>query len=73
MPCNHLIIEFIWLSHVLSNFFFKGSEGLIFVIDSSDASRIEEARDELFSIINDESMYKGVPTVVSNSNSLFFT
>ena len=44
--------------------YFYGSEGLIFVVDSSDVTRIQEARDELFSIVKDEAMDAGVPVVV---------
>ncbi|TQS34782.1 hypothetical protein Golomagni_04823 [Golovinomyces magnicellulatus] len=36
--------------------YFSGTQGLIFVIDSSDRARIEEARQELHRIINDREM-----------------
>jgi len=44
--------------------YYQGSEGLIFVVDSSDISRVTEARDELFSVLKDEGMEKGVPAVI---------
>ncbi|KAF7528425.1 hypothetical protein G7054_g10127 [Neopestalotiopsis clavispora] len=36
--------------------YFSGTQGLIFVIDSSDRARIEEAKQELHRIINDREM-----------------
>jgi len=44
--------------------YYYGSEGLIFVVDSSDVTRVNEARDELFSVLRDEGMEVGVPTVI---------
>ena len=44
--------------------YYQGSEGLIFVVDASDVARVGEARDELFSVLNDEGMDRGVPAVV---------
>lgn len=44
--------------------YYYGSEGLIFVVDSSDVSRVLEARDELLSVLNDDAMERGVPCVV---------
>ena len=43
--------------------YFTGCEGLIFVIDSADKSRFQEARGELEWILNDDEM-TGVPVVV---------
>ena len=42
----------------------QGSEGLLFVVDSSDVSRIPEAKDEMMRILGDEGMEKGVPVCV---------
>ena len=36
----------------------------MFVVDASDVSRVGEARDELLSVLKDEGMEKGIPTVV---------
>jgi len=43
--------------------YFRGSEGLIFVLDSHDRQRVPEAKEELHAIIRDSEM-KGVPVVV---------
>ncbi|XP_065176095.1 uncharacterized protein LOC135805904 [Sycon ciliatum] len=43
--------------------YFKGTEGLIFVVDSADSSRFAEARAELHSILDSEEM-RGVPLIV---------
>jgi len=44
--------------------YYQGCEGLIFVIDSSDVQRVEEARKELYGVLKDEGMEAGVPTVI---------
>lgn len=43
--------------------YFQNTEGLIFVVDSSDRERISEAREELFGILESDEM-RGVPVVV---------
>ena len=43
--------------------YYQGTNGLIFVIDSSDVARIAEAREELFGIMDSEE-FMGVPVVV---------
>ena len=43
-----------------------GTQGLIFVIDSSDKVRIEEARQELHRIINDREMKESLLLVFAN-------
>ncbi|XP_060067569.1 uncharacterized protein LOC132547784 [Ylistrum balloti] len=43
--------------------YFQNTEGLVYVVDSNDRERIDEAREELFSILNDDEM-RGVPVVV---------
>ncbi|XP_031560493.1 ADP-ribosylation factor-like [Actinia tenebrosa] len=43
--------------------YYQGTNGLIFVIDSSDITRIAEAREELFGVIDSEE-FVGVPVVV---------
>jgi len=44
--------------------YYEGTEGLVFVVDSSDVARVPEARQELFNILTDEGMDTGVPTVI---------
>ncbi|OWF52170.1 ADP-ribosylation factor-like [Mizuhopecten yessoensis] len=43
--------------------YFQNTEGLIYVVDSNDRERINEARDELSNILDDDEM-RGVPVVV---------
>ncbi|KAH9519608.1 Auxin response factor 2A [Bulinus truncatus] len=43
--------------------YFVNTQGLLFIVDSSDVSRIPEAKSELFSVIEAEEM-RGVPVVV---------
>jgi signal recognition particle receptor subunit beta len=47
-----------------------GTQGLIFVIDSSDTSRIEEARLELHRIINDREMKESLLLVFANKQDI---
>jgi ADP-ribosylation factor protein 1 len=47
----------------LWRYYFQNTDGLIFVVDSVDTSRLEEAREELMSMLNDDSM-RCVPVVV---------
>ncbi|KAK3094194.1 hypothetical protein FSP39_025269 [Pinctada imbricata] len=44
--------------------YYNQAEGMIYTIDSSDRERIDEAREELFGVITDEAMPKGVPVVI---------
>ncbi|XP_033734421.1 ADP-ribosylation factor 3-like [Pecten maximus] len=43
--------------------YFQNTEGLMFVVDSNDRERIDEAREELFGILDNDEM-RGVPVVV---------
>ncbi|BFZ04960.1 hypothetical protein BsWGS_07999 [Bradybaena similaris] len=43
--------------------YYENTQGLVFVVDSSDVARISEAQEELFNIIEDPAMF-GVPVVV---------
>ncbi|OWF52172.1 ADP-ribosylation factor-like [Mizuhopecten yessoensis] len=43
--------------------YFQNTEGLVFVVDSNDRERINEAREELFGILDNDEM-RGVPVVV---------
>jgi ADP-ribosylation factor protein 6 len=45
-----------------------GTQGLIFVIDSSDKVRIDEARQELHRIINDREMKESLLLVFPRSD-----
>ena len=48
----------------------KGTQGLIFVIDSNDRSRIEEARQELHRIILDREMKEALLLVFANKQDI---
>ncbi|CAF3553748.1 unnamed protein product [Rotaria sp. Silwood1] len=50
--------------------YFTGSQGLIFVIDSSDYVRIDEARRELEKILNDREMRNISLLVLCNKQDL---
>merc|ERR1719281_323443 len=50
--------------------YYRGTQGLIFVIDSSDRDRIDDARDELFKILADEEMNDAVLLVLANKQDL---
>lgn len=47
-----------------------GTQGLIFVIDSSDRDRMEEARQELHRIINDREMKESLLLVFANKQDV---
>lgn len=47
-----------------------GTQGLIFVVDSADRARIDEARTELHRIINDREMRDCVLLVLANKQDL---
>lgn len=47
-----------------------GTQGLIFVIDSNDRSRIEEARQELHRIILDREMKEALLLVFANKQDI---
>lgn len=49
---------------------FVGTQGLIFVIDSNDRSRIEEARQELHRIILDREMKEALLLVFANKQDI---
>jgi len=50
--------------------YYAGTQALIFVVDSSDRERIEEARQELMRIINDREMKDSILLVFANKNDL---
>ncbi|PRP80932.1 ADP-ribosylation factor 6 [Planoprotostelium fungivorum] len=50
--------------------YYAGTQALIFVVDSSDRERIEEARQELMRIINDREMKDAILLVFANKNDL---
>ena len=48
----------------------SGTQGLIFVIDSNDRSRIDEARQELHRIILDREMKEALLLVFANKQDI---
>eukprot|EP01116_Phalansterium_solitarium_P022996 TRINITY_DN7842_c0_g1_i1.p1 TRINITY_DN7842_c0_g1~~TRINITY_DN7842_c0_g1_i1.p1 ORF type:complete len:179 (+),score=49.49 TRINITY_DN7842_c0_g1_i1:161-697(+) len=50
--------------------YYAGTQALIFVVDSSDRERIDEARQELMRIINDREMHEAKLLVFANKNDL---
>lgn len=50
--------------------YFSGTQGLIFVIDSNDRDRIEEARSELTRIIQDREMKDALLLVFANKQDI---
>ncbi|GAQ83255.1 GTP-binding ADP-ribosylation factor [Klebsormidium nitens] len=54
----------------LWNHYFQGSQGLIFVVDSQDRARVQEAREELHSILNADEMRNVAVLVFANKQDL---
>ncbi|KAK8073233.1 hypothetical protein PG994_004132 [Apiospora phragmitis] len=50
--------------------YFSGTQGLIFVIDSADRARIDEAKQELHRIINDREMKDSLLLVFANKQDI---
>jgi ADP-ribosylation factor protein 6 len=50
--------------------YYSGTQGLIFVVDSSDTARLEEARSELHKIINDREMKDALLLVFANKQDV---
>jgi len=50
--------------------YYAGTQGLIFVIDSADTDRIDEARDELHRILSDREMKEAVVLILANKQDL---
>eukprot|EP00448_Togula_jolla_P031221 CAMPEP_0170622316 /NCGR_PEP_ID=MMETSP0224-20130122/29064_1 /TAXON_ID=285029 /ORGANISM="Togula jolla, Strain CCCM 725" /LENGTH=172 /DNA_ID=CAMNT_0010948623 /DNA_START=80 /DNA_END=595 /DNA_ORIENTATION=- len=50
--------------------YYKGTQGLIFVVDSNDRDRIEDARDEIMKMLNEDEMRDAVLLVFANKQDL---
>ena len=50
--------------------YFQGTNGLIFVVDSNDRERAEDAREELHKMLNEEEMREAVVLVFANKQDL---
>merc|ERR1719382_2151010 len=49
---------------------YKGTQGAIFVVDSSDRDRIEDAREELVKMLSEDEMRDAVLLVIANKQDL---
>merc|ERR1712039_600134 len=50
--------------------YYQGSQGLIYVVDSNDRDRIEDAREELTKILGDDEMRDAILLVFANKQDL---
>jgi ADP-ribosylation factor protein 1 len=50
--------------------YYDKTDGLLFVVDSSDEDRLKEARDELFGIITNEGMSSVPVVIIANKSDL---
>merc|ERR550534_467208 len=50
--------------------YYQGTEGLIFVIDSNDRDRVEDAREELSKMLNEDEMRDAAVLVFANKQDL---
>merc|ERR1711924_191305 len=54
----------------LWRYYYQCTDGVIFIIDSSDRDRIEDAREELFKMLGEEEMRDAVLLVLANKQDL---
>merc|ERR1712232_803087 len=54
----------------LWRYYYQGTDGAIFVVDSSDRDRIEDAREELFKMLQEDEMRDAVILVFANKQDL---
>merc|ERR1712227_898636 len=50
--------------------YYTGTQGLIFVVDSNDRDRVEDAREELMKMLNEDEMRDAVLLVFANKQDL---
>merc|ERR1712151_337392 len=50
--------------------YYMGTHGVIFVVDSSDRDRIQDARDELWKLLDDDELRDAVLLVLANKQDL---
>merc|ERR1712039_915896 len=56
--------------HPLWRHYYQGTQGLIFIVDSSDRDRVEDAREELMSLVNADEMRDVTLLVYANKQDL---
>merc|ERR1711959_775130 len=54
----------------LWRYYYHGTDGAIFVVDSSDRDRFEDAKEELFRMLNEDEMRDAVLLVFANKQDL---
>merc|ERR1712195_112601 len=54
----------------LWRYYYTGTDGAIFIVDSSDRDRIEDAREELFGMLDNDEMRDAVLLVFANKQDL---
>merc|ERR1711881_100208 len=54
----------------LWRYYYQGTDGAIFIVDSSDRDRIEDARLELFRMLDDDEMRDAALLVLANKQDL---
>merc|ERR1712196_19065 len=54
----------------LWRYYYENTQGLIFVVDSNDRDRIEDAREELMNILSEEEMRDAAVVVFANKQDL---
>jgi len=50
--------------------YYMGTHGVIYVVDSSDRERVEDAREELFKMLSEEELREAVVLVLANKQDL---
>jgi len=54
----------------LWRYYFQGTQGLVFVVDSSDRDRVEDAREELMQVLGEDEMRGAALLVLANKQDL---
>uniref|UniRef100_A0A183F946 ADP-ribosylation factor 1-like 2 n=1 Tax=Heligmosomoides polygyrus TaxID=6339 RepID=A0A183F946_HELPZ len=52
--------------------YFQNTQGLIFVVDSNDRERIEESREELHKMLNEDELRDATLLVFANKQARFY-
>lgn len=50
--------------------YYHGTQGLVFVVDSNDGSRIEEAKNELYNLLEQDELRESILLVYANKQDL---
>ena len=49
---------------VLWRYYYQGTDGIIWIVDSNDPARLEESREELMNVLNSDEIPNGVPILL---------